>query len=192
MTLQDAAELLDTITSLWPNYRPPDVLVAAKSWATVLADIPLEQASSAVFVLARRQREFAPSTGLILDTIRELTGQRYPTPDEALAEVDAEIRRVGYSAGRPPLFYRGEFIPADKPVFSCEPIAQAVKAVTWRSLCLADDEGRTVVRALFAKNYAAIVERASLRSAAHPLGMDRQITDQDDAPAFTLVERTGD
>lgn len=176
MTLQEAAELLDTISSLWPNYRPPDPLLAAKGWAAVLHDVSLDQAAMAVYALARRQREFAPTPGLILDTIRELTNHRLPTADEALAEVDREIRRVGYAAARPPMFANGRFQEPERPQFSCDAIRRAVDAVGYRDLCLATDDARQVVRSQFLKLYRETAERAALHAASDPLtGPDRQL-----------------
>lgn len=178
MTKQEAAQLLDVISGLWANYRPSNPVVTAESWAAVLFDVSLDQAAEAVYAIRRRTREFPPDPGVILDTIRELTGQRYPTPDEALREIDQEIRRVGYTAGRPPMFINGQFVEHEQPSFSCDPIRQAVATVGWRSLCLATDEGQQVVRAQFLRQYGAIRDRAELHAASSPLtGPERQIGD---------------
>lgn len=173
MTKQEAAQLLDIIGGLWANYRPPNPLIAAESWASVLADVSLDQAAKAVFALARRRREFPPDPGLVLDTVRELTGQRFPTPDEALAEVDREIRRVGYAGIQPErrVFAGGIWQAAEQPSWSCEPVRQAVEAVGYRDLCLATDEARSVIRSQFLRLYREIVDRASLHAATVPLTM---------------------
>jgi hypothetical protein len=171
MTKQEAAQLLDIIGGLWANYRPPNPIVAAESWASVLADVPLDLAAEALYALARRQREFPPDPGLVLDTIRELTGQRYPTPDEALAEVDREIRRVGYAGAQPErrIFTGGTWQAPEFPKWSCEPVRQAIEAVGYRDLCLATGEARSVIRSQFLRLYREIVDRAALHAAATPL-----------------------
>lgn len=188
MTKNEASLFVTKLMILWPNYKPiggADMI--AETWSAVLGDVSLPLAVEALVTIARRRREFAPDPGLVLDTIRELTGQRYPMADEALAEVDAVIKRVGYTAGRPPEFHNGRFLEPIKPEFSCDPIRLAVEAVGWRDLCLTSGETRSVVRATFLRLYREIADRASLHAATAPLTDPRRRLE--DGPALVELPR---
>jgi len=151
VTHQDVRNLIAALATLWPNARIDATPVLLRTWAAVLADIDITEAEAAVVILARSGAAFAPAPGAIVAAVLDMrdraSGDAAPGVDVAWAEVTEAIRSRGWSAGPP-------------ESWSHPAIADAVRAVTWRELCLSSPAG--VVRAHFLRMY----ETAAARSLA--------------------------
>jgi hypothetical protein len=151
---QEAVNLVGATQRLWPNAftGQRDLRETAKLWQLVLIDVSYEDAIAALVACARRGDEFAPQPGMLVKQHHDLHDQRAPTADEAWAEVQRAIARLGFYIG-----------PPDQ--WSHTAVASCADAIGWRELCHGD---AMVTRAHFLKLYPAALERTERdRTQAH-------------------------
>lgn len=155
MTDSEILTLMALCSQWWGSWRRPDSAEAMLvSWRELLADVDPAAARAALAEHATSGAQFPPPVGVIRRRAFELTqtGGKAPTVDEAWAEVQRNIARVGWTAslGRP-------------LVWSHPAIEAVVRSMGWDSLCQSQNE--VADRAHFAKMYAERVER-DVRDAA--------------------------
>ena len=111
--------------SSYPSMQNKDPFPITKAWSLMLSDIPFEILHAAV-VKVCRSSEFFPSVAQIVETSRELDPRnaKLPTAAEAWEEVNKLIRDVG---------------PYRAPVYSCDTVQRAARAIGWRQLCEGDN-----------------------------------------------------
>lgn len=103
-------------------------------YARQLADIDEASVVDAVFRLIRTAK-FFPTVA----EIRESAVAGGPTEglaESAWAEVQREVRRVGFNQGQHLRVFRGgEFVEPEAPRFSSPVTTAAVESMTWRLIC---------------------------------------------------------
>jgi hypothetical protein len=141
----DIAQVLSVICEAFPNFktteRTPEV------YYQLLADIPGDELkAAALHCVSEQGRAFAPSIGEIRGAVAELRGMagNVPGPFQAWQEVLAQFRETG-SYGT--------------PQFSHPLIAQAVRQMGWREMCLS--ENQIADRARFIQCYEQLMSRAT-------------------------------
>lgn len=124
-------------------------------YALALSDLEYEVLTRAILWCVTHCR-FFPTVAEIREAVGDSSENRAPSVDEAWGEILCQVRKVG-SYG--------------VPTFSHPAIAQAVRAIDWREICLSDEIG--VVRGHFIKLYQAYEKRARDRQMAlhdnHPI-----------------------
>lgn len=139
------------LRSIWPKYVVPEtslsIQIGVQAWYDVLGDLSLTEVQAAIVLLAAR--EFPPPLGLIRTTVLErrstLNGDQLIPPDldEALSEVMAQMRQVGYLG---------------KPEWSHPAIGAAVEALGgWVKCC--ESSWDTSMRAQFRDMFASAAKR---------------------------------
>jgi hypothetical protein len=155
MTDQELVQILALVSTYWPHFQLPDdrqeLLTWRKAWGRLLSDLDNAAVVAAVDSLAAEARDFAPPPGVIRHRAVQLqAGPGAPGVDEAWAEVQAEIARVGWTVA---------LDPDRKPLFSHPSISAAVDAMGWQTLC--ESENPMADRAHFIKLYGTATERAT-------------------------------
>lgn len=149
MNARDVGSLVSTIQRLWPTSTFTATVDAAlvRTWAVVLADVPLEAAEAMVAARARAGDTFPPPPGTIahdvLHTIARMNGDAAPDPDQAWDEVQSAIARRGWYEGAP-------------LSWSHPAVGAAAQAIGWNELCHGDT---MITRAHFLKLYPTIAAR---------------------------------
>lgn len=143
-TPRDIAELVAVISAAYPNFNPTEA--TNEIYYQTLKDLPADLLKAATMqAIAEAGRKFAPSVGeirgMVLDIRKAASG--VPSSYQAWGEVRQAIIDVGS--------YRN-------PEFSNEFVAEAVRVMGWRNLCLSGNE--VADRAHFEKIYTQLVERA--------------------------------
>lgn len=117
--------LVALAASSYPSMQAKDPEPIAKSWAMMMRDIPVEILKAAI-VKVCRESEFFPSVAMLVAAAHELDPRniKLPTAAEAWEEVQRLIQNVG---------------PYRAPVYSCETVARAARAIGWRQLCEGDN-----------------------------------------------------
>lgn len=165
---REVARLLLALENLWPTVpvRTPDPAFQVQVWQRVLVDISLSEAEVVLIDYARSGAEFPPTAGVIAEralTMRERAAGTYPPDaDQALAEVRHYTSTRGLTHGQP-------------EHWSHPAVADVVKAIGWRELCLADNPD--VMRGQFTRIYSDI--RA------------RRLAEQRRTPAMRALLRSG-
>lgn len=161
MSGAEVVQLFALISTYWPNFhvpKGPEAAVAFReAWLRLLGDLDNAAVVAAVDSLAAEARDFPPPPGVIRNRAVQLqVGPGGPGMDEAWAEVQAEIARVGWT---------GALDPARKPLFSHPSITAAIEAMGWQTLC--ESENPMADRAHFLKLYGTATERVT-RDAVMP------------------------
>ncbi|MHC1761467.1 MAG: replicative helicase loader/inhibitor [Negativicutes bacterium] len=127
-------------SSSYPSMQNKDPQPIVMAWSMMLADIPLEILQAAV-VKVCRDSEFFPSVAQIAAAAADLDprNEKLPTAAEAWEEVERLIIHFG---------------PYRAPVYSCDTVKRAVRAIGWRQLCCG--ENPAVDRAHFLKLYESM------------------------------------
>lgn len=152
MKQAEVARLIAFIAHSWPTVptRHDDPKMMTAVWHAHLADVELGDAIEVVKRWAARAEPFPPAPGVIVHELREAadraTGARAPDVDEAWAEVMTGVSRLGYVEG--------------PPAWSHPAIAAAVRAVTWRDICLGESMMST--RSQFVRMYESARARVVL------------------------------
>ena len=130
-------------SSSYPSMQNKDPQPIVSAWSLMLADIPLEILQAAV-VKVCRDSEYFPSVAQIVAAAAELdpSNEKLPTAAEAWEEVERLIIHFG---------------PYRAPVYSCDTVKRAVRAIGWRQLCCG--ENPAVDRAHFLKLYESMRNR---------------------------------
>jgi hypothetical protein len=161
MTGPEVVQLFALISTYWPNFHVPNRAEAAQAfreaWLRLLGDLDNAAVVAAVDSLAAEARDFPPPPGVIRNRAVQLqAGPGVPGVDEAWAEVQAEIGRVGWTVA---------LDPSRRPQFSHPSITAAVEAMGWQTLC--ESENPMADRAHFIKLYGSATQRAT-RDAVMP------------------------
>jgi hypothetical protein len=169
MTGPEVVQLFALISTYWPNFhvpKAPEAAVAFRdAWLRLLSDLDNAAVVAAVDSLAAEARDFPPPPGVIRHRAVQLqAGAGGPGVDEAWAEVQAEIGRVGWTVA---------LDPDRKPLFSHPSITATVEAMGWKTLC--ESENPMADRAHFIKLYGSATERAT-RDAVMPASV-RELLD---------------
>lgn len=138
--------------ALWPSLFdiPTDPLIVGIKidvWRDVLGDInPLVVRRA---LIATSANQYPPSPGalrLVALRLRSVEAGEQPLPDidQAWAEVNTAIGRIGYMG---------------KPEWSHPAVADGVRAIGWEEICMTLTDQMSVVRGQFARFYAAASER---------------------------------
>jgi hypothetical protein len=138
---EETSRLLAVLTAHWTNHPVPNPQGTLPAYQVGLADIPYELGMAA----AERAIETATFFPTVAE-LRRLAAEELfdmPTAEEALAEVRQAIAWYG--------LYR-------QPVWSCRPVAEAVRLYGWRRLCLGE-EGDAGDARQFAATYRVAVKR---------------------------------
>lgn len=139
------------IVAAWPHFKPlPETFALGER---LLGPMDPRAVAAAIEQMSLEGREFAPPLGLVArrahEIMAEITGERVPDADQALAEVFEKISRVG--------IYQ-------TPSWSHPAIGSTIEALGgWEETCL--DDNREAYRAHFMRLYdrmRARVEREAL------------------------------
>lgn len=142
MNTQETARVVAVLMAHWTNHAVPNPDATIAAYQIGLADVPYDLGMVAAEKAIRTSRFFptvAELRDLILDGLL-----RFPTAEEAWAEIKA-----GFSHGG---LYR-------EPEWSCAPVAEAVRAIGWRVLCMSP-EGDPDTRERFALTFKTYRKRA--------------------------------
>jgi len=124
MSRAEIIGLVALASGSFPSIQSRDPLPVVAAWSLLLADLPFELAKAAVIMVCR-ESQFFPSVAQIVAAAAVLghSAGRLPTAAEAWAEVSEQIQSCG---------------PYRSPVYSCETVRRAVRALGWRQLCCGD------------------------------------------------------
>jgi hypothetical protein len=153
MTRCELDQCYDAMVALWPHYKPVPGTFALGD--RLLGPLDARAVAAAIEQFSLEGREFAPPLGLVARRAHELAagarGESVPDAQQALAEVQDRIHRVGIYG---------------TPEWSHAAVGATVDAMGgWRSACR--DENPEAFRAHFMRLYdvmRARVERESLLS----------------------------
>ena len=125
MTKQDICALVALAASSNPTMQSKDPAPIVAAWSLMLADLDPVVAKAAVIKVCR-ESDFFPSVARIVAAAEELDprNEKLPTAAEAWEEVERLIIQFG---------------PYRAPVYSCDTVKRAVKAIGWRQLCLGEN-----------------------------------------------------
>ena len=141
----DVAQIVKVIAVAYPNWQP--TAETSEVYYQLLQDVPTDELKAAVLhCLGESGRRFAPSIGEIRGAVSELRGMsaNVPSAFQAWQEVLRQFSLTG-SYGT--------------PQFSHPLIAQAVRQMGWRELCLS--ENQIADRARFIQCYEQLMSRAT-------------------------------
>ncbi len=164
MARRQILEALALVASTWTNWRLPEdrteAEVVVKAWTRVLGHLDSRLVIAAIDSYVTEAGPFAPHQGMILRRAVELdaraAGRQLPDVDQAWAEIQSEISRVGWTV---------VLDAKRRPLFSHPSIQAAVDAMGWSTLC--ESENPMADRAHFLKLYGVATERAT-RDAVMP------------------------
>ena len=108
-----------------PAMQAKDPRPIVEAWSLMLGDLDPVLAKAAIIKVCR-ESDFFPSVARIVAVARELDpgAEKLPTAAEAWEEV---VRLVS------------DYGPYRCPVYSCEPVRRAVRAIGWRQLCMGEN-----------------------------------------------------
>jgi hypothetical protein len=159
MAVKDVQAIVQQLVAAYPNAKVSEQTVVV--YLRMLQDIPADELQTVVDQCIAQQK-FIPTVAEIRDMHRTLTvSLNRPTAAEAWGEVRRAIMRVGHI--RVPEF--------DDPL-----VAEAVKHMGWRELCVS--ENQVADRARFLQTYEQLSDR-------------REQGDKLLPPARQLAERNG-
>lgn len=147
MTKIEVAKLVAIVLGAWPSAH-----VTSKTstvYESALADLEYVTAQLAIDRLIKTAR-FLPSIAEIREMELEVRMGPQRLGGEAWGDVVAAIRRIG--AYHPP------------PIFEDPCVAECVRLMSWRALCLGENEAAD--RARFVELYNGLQKRARLDAAA--------------------------
>lgn len=172
MNLAEATQLVTTAGVLypaaWSKFDAPTQRATFAAWASMLEDVPLLAALSALKRHAATNKWF-PSVAEIRAVVAESTHGRRRSGIDAWGDVRAAVGRDGRNR---------------TPKFSDPLVARVVASIGWVSIC--DSEDEMVERAHFAKAYDALaLGAAEDRAVADLPGVARPAlpTGSDSSPA---------
>ena len=140
MTVDEALSVLGALTAAYPQANIQKD--TAKIYIKFLQDIPYEAGQSAALDLIAKSKWFPTISELRQEAVNRIPGNQFLSAGEAWREVCEQIRKVGHYG---------------IPEFGSEVVAQAVKTMGWRYLCLSENE--MADRAHFMKIYETYKER---------------------------------
>ena len=125
MTRQETITLAALASSSYPAMQGKDPRPIVEAWSLMLADLEVEVAKAAI-VRVCRESPFFPSVAQIVAAAEELDprNEKLPTAAEAWEEVSGLIQRCGLNR---------------VPVFSCDLVQRATRAIGWRQLCMSEN-----------------------------------------------------
>lgn len=125
MTRQETIALVALASSSYPSMQARDPRPIVDAWSLMLADLEPQLAKAAIIKVCR-ESQFFPSVAQIVSATAELDPREAPLPTaaEAWEQVSALIQDVG---------------PYRAPVYSCDPLKRAVRAIGWRQLCMGEN-----------------------------------------------------
>ena len=125
MTKQDVCALVALAASSNPTMQSKDPAPIVAAWSLMLADLDPVVAKAAVIKVCR-ESDFFPSVARIVAAARELDpgAEKLPTAAEAWEEAMRLVLDFG---------------PYRCPVYSCEAVRRAVRAIGWRQLCMGEN-----------------------------------------------------
>ena len=108
-----------------PAMQAKDPRPIVEAWSLMLGDLDPQLAKAAIIKVCR-ESDFFPSVARIVAAARELdpATEKLPTAAEAWEEVSRLVRDCG---------------PYRCPVYSCEPVRRAARAIGWRQLCMGEN-----------------------------------------------------
>lgn len=71
MNKLEATQVVETIGSIYTNYKPMNLGLAVDAWEGVFADIPLNVVMGALYSYARQSKEFPPTPGQLYEIIHQ-------------------------------------------------------------------------------------------------------------------------
>lgn len=156
MTRDETGLMLEVLVAAFPGQQTQfaDAEATITAYHFALDDVPAELAQLALRDLIRNAK-FFPRPAEIRAAALKLA-RPVPTPQEAWGTVLKEMRRIG-SYGQP------EFEMAE--------IAQAVKLIGWRNLCMSEDIDRLAKR--FEDAYAALTKKTAETANVHEIWSTR-------------------
>ena len=124
MTRREAMALVALASSSYPSIQGKDPRPIVEAWAMMLADLDAVVAKAAVIKVCR-ESQFFPSVAQIVAAAQEVDprNEKLPTAAEAWEEVIRLIHEYG---------------PYRAPVYSCDTVKRAVRAIGWQQLCMGE------------------------------------------------------
>lgn len=117
MRIEDARKFVAVLMVSYPNYKPIDTELAAKTWEDVTEEYTYEQVNAALKIYMKSNASgFAPVPGQIIENIHKLTDAQELNEMEAWSFVSKAIRNSGYNsveefAKLPPLVQKAVGLP---------------------------------------------------------------------------------
>ena len=151
MNRREAMALVALASSSYPSIQGKDPRPIVEAWAMMLADLDAVVAKAAIIKVCR-ESQFFPSVAQIVAAAQELdpSTEKLPTAAEAWEEVVRLIREYG---------------PYRAPVYSCETVKRAVRAIGWLQLCVG--ENPEADRAHFLRLYESMRNKHHENSEIH-------------------------
>lgn len=143
MSRQEVIALVALASSSYPVMQSREPKPIVEAWALMLADLDFQLAKAAVMRVCR-ESEFFPSVAQIVTAAEDLDPRREKLP--TVAEAWEEVNRLIHECG----IYRC-------PVYSCELVKRAVRAIGWDQLCMG--ENPDAIRAHFFRLYESLRNR---------------------------------
>ena len=137
MTINEARRLVAVALAAYPSMQEKDLSLTAAVWQKALGDLPLDNLEKAVIKIIV-SKKFFPSISEIRSEAVSFAAPLHPLPEEAWAEVMAQLD------------------PYRTPHYSDPLIHRAVKAVGYLNLCMSERIG--VERAHFLQIYGAFLQ----------------------------------
>ena len=137
MTINEARRLVAVALAAYTSMQEKDLSLTAAVWQKALGDLPLDNLEKAVFKIIV-SKKFFPSISEIRSEAVSFAAPLHPLPEEAWAEVMAQLD------------------PYRTPRYSDPLIHRAVKAVGYLNLCMSERIG--VERAHFLQIYGAFLQ----------------------------------
>ena len=130
-------------SSSYPSIQGKDPRPIVEAWAMMLADLDAVVAKAAIIKVCR-ESQFFPSVAQIVAAAEALDPrtEKLPTAAEAWEEVVQLIRNFG---------------PYRAPLYSCDTLKRAVRAIGWQQLCMG--ENPEADRAHFLRLYESMRSR---------------------------------
>lgn len=170
MTREDTQELLLSIQSLYPNWKPEDKTLTINSWHWVLEEYPAQAVKTSLQMYVKTNKTgFAPSVSQIIDGIYKPMETETLTEGSAWALVKKAIQDGNYHAEE-----RFNELPetVQKAVGSANMIRQWAQTDS--------DEVNTVIMSNFQRNYRTVIHRETeeKRIGGLMLGLSKAIAEK--------------
>jgi len=151
MEIREFSKIIYFVAAAYPSFTVKQDMLEA--YHAILGDLPSDLLKAAALQLASESRAFFPSAGELRSAAFELIERRdgVPSAPEAWGEVKAQIGAVGY---------------VGSPEFSHALIAEAVRIIGWRDLCISENQMSD--RARFIQAYEALQKRRRTEVAMLP------------------------
>ena len=143
MNRQEVIALVALASSSYPSMQSREPKPIVEAWSLMLADLDFSLAKAAVIRVCR-ESAFFPSVAQIVEAAEDLDPCREKLP--TVAEAWEEVNRLMHEYG----IYRC-------PVYSCELVKRAVRAIGWDKLCMGENPDAT--RAHFFRLYESMRNR---------------------------------